>query len=132
MAQINSGFGGKMNLDDAPFRMPKEDYLDALNITRDSQAQGQDRFVSNILGNQQVAYTLPAGQNKTIGFFPDKIRNRGYYFVWNSNGKHSILYYNADTGVIVKILESKTGPNSLTVARKRTPGFSLSVSSSTG
>jgi hypothetical protein len=115
MALINSSFGGKMNLDDAPFRMPKEDYLDALNITRDSQAQGQDRFVSNILGNRQVAYTLPSGQNKTIGFYPDKIRNRGYYFIWNSNNKHSILYYDADNDTIVKILESKTDSNDIDI-----------------
>jgi hypothetical protein len=30
------GFNGKLNQDDNPYRLPKNDYTDALNITRDA------------------------------------------------------------------------------------------------
>jgi hypothetical protein len=47
-------FSGKMNYDDNPYRLPKGDYSDALNITRDAQGDNQDEVVSNILGNLNV------------------------------------------------------------------------------
>lgn len=108
MPIINNPFNGKLNLDVADYRLSNGDYKDALNITKDAQGKGQDRVVSNILGNINIPYTLPAGTNKIIGFFADKIRNRAYYFLWNSNGYNSILYYDSNANVVVKVLESKT------------------------
>ena len=90
MPIINNAFNGKLNLDVANYRISNGDYIDALNITKDAEGQGQDRVVSNILGNENIAYTLPAGTNKAIGFYADKIRNRAYYFIWNSNGYNTI------------------------------------------
>ena len=92
MPIINNPFNGKLNLDVADYRIDNNDYIDALNITKDAEGTGQDRVVSNILGNTNIAYSLPSGTNKVIGFYPDQIRNRAYYFVWNSNGYSSILY----------------------------------------
>ena len=77
---INNPFNGKLNLDDAEYRISNGDYLDALNITKDAQGRGQDEVISNIVGNSLVQYALPSGTNKVIGFYPDKIRNRAYYF----------------------------------------------------
>src|SRR5678809_1186036 len=85
MSIINRVFNGKLNLDVQNYRIPQGDYVDALNITRDSPGEGQDIVVTNIVGNVSVAYSLPSGTNKVIGKFPDKIRNRVYYSVWNSN-----------------------------------------------
>ena len=48
------GFTGKLNTDDNDYRVPNGDYVDALNITRDSQGSGQDEVVANIIGNQAV------------------------------------------------------------------------------
>lgn len=101
-------FNGKMNQDTELYRVPDIDYIDALNITRDAEGSGKDKVVSNIVGNKQVAYTLPLGVNKRIGSYPDLIRNRIYYFVWNSNGNHSILFYNKSNNTISKLLISKT------------------------
>ena len=81
----NKVFTGKMNLDADNYRMPKGDYKYALNITRDARGSGQDSVVSNIVGNRVVDDTLPAGTNKVIGYKEDLIRNRVYFFVWNSN-----------------------------------------------
>lgn len=105
---INRTFDGKMNLDAQPFRVPKSDYIDALNITRDAEGEGQDLVVSNVKGNQLVNYTLPDGFNKVIGFKEDKVRNRVYYWIWNSNDNDLILYYDATTGTIVKLIENLT------------------------
>jgi hypothetical protein len=115
MPIINNAFNGKLNLDSANYRISNGDFIDALNITRDAEGSAQDKVISNILGNSNVAYTLPAGTNKVIGFYADKIRNRAYYFIWNSNGYNTILYLNADTNAIVKVLESKTDSDGIDI-----------------
>jgi len=115
MPIINNPFNGKLNLDVADYRIDNNDYIDALNITKDAQGVGQDRVVSNILSNTNVAYTLPSGTNKVIGFYPDKIRNRAYYFVWNSNGYDNILYLDLNTNKITKVLQSKTDSNGVDI-----------------
>ena len=115
MPVINNPFNGKMNLDVAEYRIDGGDYIDALNITKDAQGTGQDRVISNILGNTLIPYTLPSGVNKIIGFYPDKVRNRAYYFLWNSEGFNTILYYSIDTNSITKVLESKTDSDEIDI-----------------
>jgi len=105
---INNPFSGKLNLDDATYRISNGDYLDAVNITKDAQGKGQDKVVSNILGNTLIDYNLPSGTNKVIGFYPDKVRNRAYYFIWNSDGYNTIVYYDLNNEEIVTVLQSKT------------------------
>ena len=115
MPIINNPFNGKLNLDVADYRISNGDYIDALNITKDAQGRGQDKVVSNIVGNTLIPYTLPSGENKIIGFFPDKIRNRAYYFLWNSNGYNTILYYDLSNDTITKVLESKTDSDGIDI-----------------
>ena len=115
MPIINNPFNGKLNLDVAEYRISNGDYIDALNITKDAQGRGQDRVVSNIIGNTLIPYTLPAGTNKIIGFYPDKVRNRAYYFLWNSNGYNTILYYDMSNDTITKVLESKTNSDGIDI-----------------
>src|SRR3990172_1462617 len=108
MPNINRVFTGGLNLDDHPYRVPENAYIDSLNITRDSQGEGQDGVVATLLGNASVSNSLPTGQNKIIGGYPDKLRNRYYFFNWNSTGKSGIYYYSQNTNTITKILESIT------------------------
>ena len=115
MPIINNPFNGKLNLDVADYRISNGDYIDALNITKDAQGRGQDKVVSNIVGNTLIPHTLPNGENKIIGFFPDKIRNRAYYFLWNSNGYNTILYYDLSNDTITKVLESKTDSDGIDI-----------------
>jgi hypothetical protein len=112
---INNPFSGKLNLDDATYRIGNGDYIDALNITKDAQGKGQDKVVSNILGNTLIDYNLPSGTSKVIGFYPDKIRNRAYYFIWNSDGYNTIAYYDLNNEEIVKVLESKTDSDGIDI-----------------
>ncbi len=115
MGLVNSIFDGKMNLDTNAFRISNGDYIDALNITRDSPGEGSDIVVTNVIGNELISYTLPAGENVVIGKFPDKIRNRIYIAVWNSNDFDLWLYYDADTDTIIKLIENITDTNSVDV-----------------
>ena len=111
MPILTNPFNGRMNLDDADFRVISNgDYVDALNITKDNDSggEGQDSVISGIIGNTLVPYTLPAGFNKIIGFKEDKKRNRAYYFLWNSNRYHSILYYDNNRGNVAKLLQNLT------------------------
>src|ERR1051326_3934165 len=105
---INRVFNGKLNLDVQNYRVQEGDFVDALNITRDSPGEGQDIVVTNVVGNTKVSYTLPTGTNKVIGKFPDKIRNRVYIAVWNSNDNDLWLYYDKDTDTIIKLIENIT------------------------
>lgn len=105
MALINRQFNGRMNMDASPYQLPPADYSNALNITRDGQSEGQDRIVTNILGNRQVSYDLPSGVNKVIGSQDCPLRNLVDYFIWNSYGRHLWLYYDRTNDEIVKVLE---------------------------
>ena len=104
----NRVFSGKMNLDADNYRLPQGDYKYALNITRDARGESQDQVVSNIVGNRVIDDTLPAGTNKVIGYKEDLIRNRVYFFVWNSGGYHSIRYFNKSDETISVLLVSIT------------------------
>ena len=42
MPIINNPFNGKLNLDVAQYRISNGDYIDALNITKDSEGIGND------------------------------------------------------------------------------------------
>ena len=112
---INTPFSGRLNLDDADYRISNNDYIDALNITKDAQGIAQDKVVSNIQGNTLISYSAPSGINKVIGFYSDKVRNRAYYFLWNSNGYNTILYYDLNKNSIVVVLQSKTQSNGIDI-----------------
>ncbi len=88
---MNRVFNGRLNYDDDVFRVPHGDYIDALNITRDSSSVSKDEVVSNVMGNDLVNFTLHSGTNKTIGRHEDKTRNRIYQFIWNSLGYQFIM-----------------------------------------
>ena len=108
MPVITNAFNGKLNYDIAPYRIANGDYIDSLNITIDSQGVGKDKVIANIVGNTQKSYTLPAGTNKVIGGYADKLRNRYYFFVWNNNGYNLILYYDYNADTVNTLLASRT------------------------
>lgn len=107
----NRIFSGKMNLDADNYRLPQGDYKYALNITRDARGESQDQVVSNIVGNRVIDDTLPSGTNKVIGYKEDLIRNRVYFFVWNSNDYHSIRFLDRSDETISVLLLNLTDTN---------------------
>ena len=97
MQSIKSDFSAGLNLDDSPYRVQPNAYIDALNVTKDAIQGSNDLVITNIVGNQLVGYTLPAGTNKVIGAYPHTLRDTIIYFVWNSNNYHLILEYDNST-----------------------------------
>lgn len=109
----NKRFLGKMDLDSSPYKLAKEDYIDALNITKNAVAANADTSITNIVGNRLVNYNYPSGNNFCIGakeYYPYM-----YYIVYNELGKHSVLEFNSDTRTITKIFENLTDSDDVDV-----------------
>jgi hypothetical protein len=117
MPNINRNFTGGLNLDDHEYRVLEGAYIDALNITRDSQGEAKDGVVSNILGNYLVNNALQGGENKIIGAYGDKLNNRVYFFNWNSNGYNGIYYYSINENTVTKILLSKVDSGGIDILK---------------
>ena len=115
MQSIKSDFSAGLNLDDSPYRVQPNAYIDALNVTKDAIQGSNDLVITNIVGNQLVGYTLPAGTNKVIGAYPHTLRDTIIYFVWNSNNYHLILEYDNSTRTISPILSNLTDTNSVDI-----------------
>lgn len=106
---------GRLNLDDSYYNLGREDYADALNITKDAQQQSNDISITNIIGNRYVPYNKPSGTNITIGAKADTLKNRVFEFIWNSLDKHSIVIYDNVTRVRTKLIENLTDTNQIDV-----------------
>lgn len=104
-----TNFNGKMDLDSSLYRVAKNDYIDALNITKDAVEGSNDKIVSNIVGNRLVSYTYnPSGTATTIGSLPNTVRNTVIEFAYHTAGYHSIIEYNNTTRTRTKVLENLT------------------------
>lgn len=99
---------GNLDLDSSPYRVAPNDYIDSLNTTKDAIEGSNDKVRSNIVGNQLVTYTLPSGTNKTIGAYPNAVRNTVLELIYNSNDYHSIVEYNNTTRTRTKVFENLT------------------------
>ena len=105
----------RLNLDDDYIHLGKDDYVDALNITTDSESTSKDITITNLVGNQLVPYDLPDGTNIPIGAKADIVRNRVYEFWWNSNAYHSIILYDRTANTRTKLIENRTDSNNVDI-----------------
>ena len=115
MIDIKADFRGGLNLDDSLYTVPKNAYIDALNITRDAIEGSNDNALTNIVGNQLVSHSLPAGKNVCIGAFPNNVRNTVVYLVWNENNYDLILEYDNITRTISPIFTNLTDSDNIDV-----------------
>lgn len=107
---------GKLNLDASQYRMPPNDFIDALNITRNN-TEVVHNLNGNILVNNPYLYTTGSTVNKKIGEREDRTRNRIYYLIWNSDNYDVICYYDGITGTIVKLLQNLVDTASVDVTQ---------------
>lgn len=99
-------FSGIMNLDDPNDSMPGTHHKEARNVV--FRGNPQDMRIEGIKGNQSVANAdLQAGTNVCIGAYYDELKQRVFYFVYNSNGFDAIYVYNTITRAISTLLMSK-------------------------
>ena len=87
-------------------------YIDAQNIRVIETDNGRDGAIENVKSNtvkQTVSagttYTMPNGINRCIGSIEDEINARTFWFVWNSEGNHLILYYERTSNNIFELLK---------------------------
>ena len=106
-------FNGKLNLDNSLYRMPPNDFIAALNISRILEVI--HNINGNILVNNPYLYITAGAVNKEIGRYEDRTRNRIYYFIWNSVNYHLICYYDAGLNTIVKVLKNLTDTASVDI-----------------
>lgn len=96
-------FTGFMDVDSDERNIPKGYYRYANCIVKSTDHKGA---VKNLLGNEEVEYELPEGNNEVIGCEEDTVCNTVVYFVKNSNGNDLILRYFPEEGVIRKVFLS--------------------------
>lgn len=121
MIDVRNNFNGGLNLDDSLLVMPKENYLDALNVTRDATAGSHDNVITNMVGNQLREYDLPAlGDNVNIGAYAFPLRNTVIRFNYNTEGYHTVLQYSNTTKQTTKIFENLTDSDDVDIL-----GFTL-------
>lgn len=62
--------------------------------------------ITNIISSEVcIGEALPEGTNKTIGAYEFVDLNEIYWFVWNSNGNHTVNLFNSNDETIVRVYE---------------------------
>ena len=97
-------FNGIMNLDDANDVIPSRHHKYAMNIK--FRGNAGNMMAENINGNRLITNSLPSGNNQCIGAIFDDVKNRVYYFNYNSLGRNGIYYYDTLLKTISPVLVS--------------------------
>ena len=93
--------GGFLNTDDNFEFLPKTHHAMAKNgVFRGNP--GNMRF-QNVPGTRLITNNLPSGDNESIGAYFDELRQRVYWFNYNSNDNHGIYVYYLRTEAIDRI-----------------------------
>lgn len=99
-----------INQDDSYPFLDTGEYLHALNMrfatTENGKVGQHSNIEGNVIKNNAGAFTLPAGQNTTIGAFEDTPNRRVFFFNKNSNGSHGVYCYDADDDTVYTVILS--------------------------
>lgn len=94
------------NSDDEDRKLQPGDFRFALNVETDNVDSSNVGAVVNSKGNRLVPVTLPSGTNKVIGSKEDLDSNSCVYFLYNSNGNHSIFRFLSDVNRIDLVMQT--------------------------
>lgn len=107
MNEIKVFTNGGLNYDTELHLLPKDDWVDAINVRMAASDEQQEGAATNIEGNVRIGnYNYAAGTNICIGAFADEFRNVIIACIWNSNGNDEIIEINPDSGTITPILKN--------------------------
>lgn len=105
MPTINKNFSGVMNLDDNNDVLPSTHHKDAKNVV--FRGNGSNQIAQNVFGTRLVTNAgLYTGTNICIGHYYDQLKNRLFYFVYNSNGRDAIFMYDVANNAVATLLMS--------------------------
>ena len=103
MPEIKHTFsGGKMNKDLDERIVPKDQYVDAMNIQVSTSEDSEVGTAQNILGNKELQtyeFQLPDSAI-TIGAVSDEKIDALYYLIWTENADYIVAYYRGNTNPI--------------------------------
>ena len=107
---IDKLFPRYLNKDDDDRILKSIELSDALNISVSNDDDGNSGVIKNVKGNTVVAYgsasdTLPAGTNRAIGSVTNTQKDEVFYFVYNSNGDHTIYKYSVSLNKAYKVYQ---------------------------
>ena len=66
MIDLKADFSGGLNLDDSPYAVPKNCYVDAQNISRDAIAGSNDRAITNVVGNRPILISKSTAYTQSV------------------------------------------------------------------
>jgi len=95
-----------MDSDTSPEAMPEGVSRYRIDTRISNPNSANKESAENVLGNELVSYTLPAGANTVIGAFDYKLDKKNYYHVYNSLGNHSNLEYDQVTNTVSVVFQS--------------------------
>jgi hypothetical protein len=117
-------FSGVMNLDDPNEVISQQNHREANNII--FKGSGGNMRLESIPGNTSVSNPeLQAGTNVCIGSYYDELKQRLFYFVYNSNGFDAIFVYAKNTGLVSTLLMSKVDSLSTEPLFNFSPNFPI-------
>ena len=97
---------GGMDTDSSPYKLPKESYTDALNISHDAVEGSNDGVITNIIANRLVPYTYHSGGTPTIiGAKGNTLRGTIIELAFHPDGYHVIIEFNSATRTEQKYLK---------------------------
>jgi len=89
-----------MNRDDESRYLKINDSRFILNTRAGSSEDNSVGAIENIKGTTEVEFDMPSGRNVCIGSKGDQTTNSAFFFLWNSNGGHTIYRYFTDTRTV--------------------------------
>ncbi len=93
-----------LNSDSSPQEFSLGEGRRRVNVRILNPNNSEKQSAEPVLGNVLMSYVLPVGDNKVIGAYDYKLDRKNYYFVYNSQGYHSILEYNQVTHLVAVVL----------------------------
>lgn len=106
-------FEGGMQRDTALWVIPNNCYYYALNIH--ILKAGSKYIVTNVLGNTEIPFTLPAGENFCLGSHGDTENNKFYWANWNENNFHGWYMYDYTLNKVTPILLNLTDTDNVDI-----------------
>ena len=79
----------------------------ALYNVRILSTDSEDGAITTSNGNTLVPFTLPSGNNTSIGYCEDVLTKKGYAFIYNSLANHSIIQHDQVTNTISYVIRNK-------------------------
>lgn len=116
MNEIKTFTQGGLNYDTEPHLMPKDDWIDAINVRMGLSDEQQEGAAINIEGNVRIGeYNYADGENKCVGAFSDEFRNVIYAFICNSDNNDEIIEIDPATGIITPVFKNLLWTNNVDV-----------------